>query len=323
VNDSIAAISLLFTDQVAIVNVNSGQVIQNVLVGVGPEGIKYYNGKIYVANTGFNGAGYDPGTISVIDAGTFLVIDTINVGLNPWDLDVDSQERLIVVCAGNYATVSGQMDIVNLNTGNVVNTVPFISSPTSVGINSLDQCYVGTFGSGVTVYNLITQSFERDESNPLPGGPGIDYDAQNNVYITDFNEDSVRVFSLSHQKIAAYGVGDGPASISIYDPSVTNIGFTNLTKPVNFELYQNYPNPFNPTTNIRFEISDFGFVSLNIYDLSGKLVRTLISETKRPDMYIVQWDGRDNTGRLLASGVYFYHLRVGGSSKINKMYLIR
>ena len=323
VNDSIAAVSLLFTDQVAIVNVNTGQVVQFVSVGSGPQGVKYYNGKIYVANSGFNGVGFDPGTVSVIDASSFNLIDTYNVGINPWDLDVDSQNHLIVVCAGDYASITGQMDIINLNIGNGTNVIPFATQLTSVGINKQDQCYIGTFGSGVMVYNLITQSFERNESNPLPGGPGIDFDQQDNVYITGFAQDSVRVFSPSHQKIAAYLVGDGPASIAIFDPSVTLIEPALAMKPEKFQVFQNYPNPFNPTTNIEFRISDFGFVELKIYDLTGRFVRTLVDEAMGPNTYMVQWDGRDSAGRSVASGIYLYRLRVGDYSEIQKMHLIR
>jgi hypothetical protein len=323
VNDSIAAVSLLFTNQVAIVNVNSGQVIQNVPVGVSPEGIKYYNGKIYVANSGFNGAGFDPGTVSVIDVLTFTVTDTLSVGVNPQDLDVDSQGRLVVVCTGDYSTVNGEMDIVNLNNGDVVLSVPFSSGITTVRINAQDQCYVGTSGSGLMVYNLISQSFERTESNPLPGGPGIDFDAQNNVYTTDFSEDSVRVFSPSHQKIAAYLVGDGPASICIYDPSVTNIELTNPAKPDNFILYQNYPNPFNPSTAIKYDLSEISLVHLDVFNLLGEKVRTLINEKQLQGSYSIEWNGRNDNGRIIPSGVYFYRLKIGDQYKIRQMRLIK
>lgn len=322
VNDSIAAVSLLFTDQLAIVNVNAGQVIQYVPVGTGPQGVKYYSGKIYVANSGFNGAGYDPGTVSVIDANSFNLIDTFNVGINPWDLDVDSQSHLAVVCAGDYVSINGEMDIINLNTGNGINTIPFGTQLTSVGINSQDQCYIGTYGAGVMVYDLITQSFERDESNPLPGGPGIDFDQQDNVYITGFAQDSVRVFSPSHQKITSYLVGDGPASIAIFDPPQTSVDPQVKEVPEKIWLFQNYPNPFNPSTNIEFRISEHGFVELDIFDLAGKRVRTLVDEIKGPGRYVVNWDGRDNGGRSSASGVYFYRLEVGEFIEIHKMHLI-
>lgn len=322
VNDSIAAVSLLFANQVAIVNVKSGQVIQNVGVGTGPQGVKYYNGRIYVANSGFNGPGYDPGTVSVIDAATYSVINTYNVGINPWEMDVDSQGHLIVACAGDYASVTGELDIIDLNSGNAIDAMSFASQLTSVGINSQDQCYIGTFGVGVMVYNLITQSFERDESNPLPGGPGIDFDQLDNVYLTGFDQDSVWVFSPAHQKIASYLVGDGPASIAMYDPSTTAIEPPIEARPQEFELFQNYPNPFNPTTAISWQLMVNSVIELSIFNLWGQRVRNLVNEKQTAGMHQVVWDGRDDYGRILPSGAYFYRLRAGDFSEIHKMLLI-
>ncbi|HFB68524.1 MAG TPA: hypothetical protein ENJ66_06145, partial [Calditrichae bacterium] len=94
VNDSIAVVSLLFTNQIAVVNLNTGQVVTTVSTGNGPEGIKYVNGKVYVANSGYNGQGYDPGTLTVIDATSWQVVDTISVGLNPQFIDVDANGQL-------------------------------------------------------------------------------------------------------------------------------------------------------------------------------------------------------------------------------------
>ncbi len=93
--------------------------------------------------------------------------------------------------------------------------------------------------------------------------------------------------------------------------------------PATFELDQNYPNPFNPSTNIRFRISEFGFVSLKIYDLSGKLIRGLVNENLTPGSYEMQWDGRNNAGIEMPSGVYFYRLQSGTRSSTRRMLLIR
>ncbi|RMI15254.1 MAG: T9SS C-terminal target domain-containing protein [Calditrichaeota bacterium] len=98
-----------------------------------------------------------------------------------------------------------------------------------------------------------------------------------------------------------------------------------------FVLEQNYPNPFNPTTNLRFRIPrfhrgglDFGFVRLEIYDVSGKIIRTLVSERLAPGNYEVQWDGTDEAGREVPAGIYFYRLKVGNNlSRARKMVLLK
>jgi hypothetical protein len=78
-------------------------------------------------------------------------------------------------------------------------------------------------------------------------------------------------------------------------------------------LQQNYPNPFNPSTKIGFRISEFGFVSLKIYDLLGKKIATLVNEEKSVGGYEIEFS-RDLIHQTLRSGVYFYQLRIGDPS---------
>jgi flagellar hook assembly protein FlgD len=79
-----------------------------------------------------------------------------------------------------------------------------------------------------------------------------------------------------------------------------------------YALRQNVPNPFNPATRIGFALPAGGQVSLKVYNLTGKLVRTLLDEPVAAGPGEVTWDGRDDAGRAVASGTYFYELRVDG-----------
>lgn len=88
--------------------------------------------------------------------------------------------------------------------------------------------------------------------------------------------------------------------------------------PVNFALYQNYPNPFNPTTTIRFTVRSSAFVVLSVYDLLGRLVKTLVDSRLAAGEHSVVFDGRG-----LASGVYFYRLTAGGLAQVRKMLLVK
>ena len=90
-----------------------------------------------------------------------------------------------------------------------------------------------------------------------------------------------------------------------------------------FSLYQNYPNPFNPSTQIKFSISETRFVELKVYDITGKLIQTLLNETKAPGSYDVRWDGTDQAGNEVGSGAYFYQLKGGNLVEVRKMLLIR
>ncbi len=90
-----------------------------------------------------------------------------------------------------------------------------------------------------------------------------------------------------------------------------------------FNLRQNFPNPFNPVTNIRFTIPEKCFVSLNVYDVSGRLVKTLVSKEIPANVYSINWDGTNREGQNVASGVYFYRIVAGSFIAAKKMVLIR
>ncbi len=94
-----------------------------------------------------------------------------------------------------------------------------------------------------------------------------------------------------------------------------------LSAPTVAALLQNYPNPFNPATAIAYEIpaNVSGRVTLSVYDLLGRQVRTLVDEEAVPGYFTVSWDGRDDAGRMTGSGVYIYMLRVGDFSAAKKM----
>ena len=95
----------------------------------------------------------------------------------------------------------------------------------------------------------------------------------------------------------------------------------------NFKLEQNYPNPFNPSTNIGFRISDFGFVTLKVYDILGNEVATLVNEELSPGEYEVEFSAESPKGagsiKYPASGIYFYQLSAGQFIQTKKMVLLR
>lgn len=113
----------------------------------------------------------------------------------------------------------------------------------------------------------------------------------------------------------------------IFVPSPTSISpyAFDGNQPKAFELYPNYPNPFNPQTNIPYDVpaKKATYVQLKIYDITGREIRLLVDRVQQAGHYEVQWDGKDKTGNEVASGIYFYQLRIKGSVITNKMALIR
>jgi C-terminal processing protease CtpA/Prc len=99
---------------------------------------------------------------------------------------------------------------------------------------------------------------------------------------------------------------------------------SNGTQPTQFELRQNYPNPFNPSTVITYQLPLNSKVRLEVYNIAGQLVRTLVDRRQQSaGAHTIAWDGRDESGRPLASGVYVYRLEAAGWVDSQKMILLR
>ncbi len=132
-----------------------------------------------------------------------------------------------------------------------------------------------------------------------------------------------------HYKVRAK---DSQAKLSVYSNSLAagkgpayklGLGALDAQLPQKFELFQNYPNPFNPSTTIRYALPTATYVVLEIYNLLGQEVRTLVSASMPAGYHDVNWDGKDRSGNLVPSGVYIYRIRTKEFSTANKMILVK
>jgi hypothetical protein len=94
-------------------------------------------------------------------------------------------------------------------------------------------------------------------------------------------------------------------------------------QPSEFVLYPNYPNPFNPETEIEYSLVKDGRVNLEIYNVLGQRVKTLVDEYQTTGDRLIHWDGKDENGNEVASGIYFYKIQVGDLVQTKKMILLR
>ena len=105
-----------------------------------------------------------------------------------------------------------------------------------------------------------------------------------------------------------------------FDPVGIEYGFI---IPVKLELFNNYPNPFNPDTNIAYSIKDAAKVTLEIYNIKGQLVKTLVNDVKGPGKYQAIWSGADEQNKPVSSGIYFYKIKAGTQESIKRMLLLK
>jgi len=106
-------------------------------------------------------------------------------------------------------------------------------------------------------------------------------------------------------------------------PPIVSVDDQVVSIPEDFHLFQNYPNPSNPSTTIRFSIVQPGNVSIKIYDVLGRKVKTLINEVKIIGTYSSTWNGNDNFGNKVSSGIYFYRMVSGTFIETKKMIFLK
>ncbi|MCP4582547.1 MAG: T9SS type A sorting domain-containing protein, partial [candidate division Zixibacteria bacterium] len=93
--------------------------------------------------------------------------------------------------------------------------------------------------------------------------------------------------------------------------------------PNKLSLSQNYPNPFNPTTNIGYQLPADSYVNLEVFDILGRKVRTLVDQTQAAGHWTISWDSRDSDNQPVSAGVYFYKLTTNNEQLIKKMILLK
>jgi hypothetical protein len=186
----------------------------------------------------------------------------------------------------------------------------------------------------------------------VPGGPGaiLDYDEQAQLLVRIFSElaqapvELAVWFSMYDQTylgvpddfrraFSCLGMhrldGTAKKAWALWRAVYQNAASVENRHPVfdspvkDFQLYANYPNPFNPVTFISYDLEDGGLVTLAVYDMTGRLVRNLAWEYQSAGNHIVQWDGTDECGTPVASGIYVYRLGTPQRYESRKMILMR
>jgi len=110
--------------------------------------------------------------------------------------------------------------------------------------------------------------------------------------------------------------------LPLQDMAVTNEAAGGLL-PTQFQLFQNYPNPFNPTTQINFNLPEKSKVTIQIYNVRGELISTLLNKEIEPGRHKIVWDGKNNRGVAVASGVYIYRVAAGKFKDARRMTLLK
>ncbi|MCH7681656.1 T9SS type A sorting domain-containing protein [candidate division KSB1 bacterium] len=267
-----------------------------------------------------NGSGFWPSQSEIVPLAietlhsNFVLANGVSGGMPPVvDITVTPQSPTIIPSGGAFLVFDLDLQN-NTNTEWIVNYWNKILTPLGEEVGP-----VGGFPIP-TIPLAAGGSFSTTLTLEIPGGvPPATYGFNWKVGI--FANGSVDVDGFNFTKNA------GPVSVARTASFNTEgwesiLGTQNLV-PEKFVLEQNYPNPFNPATTISYRLPIAENVSLMIYDLAGRQVRELVNENKEAGSYTVQWDGRNQTGQTVATGLYIYQIRAGQFNQNRKMLFMK
>ena len=206
------------------------------------------------------------------------------------------------IFAGTFGGESGVFRSTdNGDTWRQINTGLTNINVVALAINSSGDIFAGTFGGGV-----FRSPDNGDTWSPI------------NTGLTNTNVVALAINSSGDIFAGTFGGGvfRSVESTTAVEEIATRI-------PSSFALEQNYPNPFNPSTTIEYSVQKAGIVQIKIHNTLGQLVRTLVNESRPIGEYSTAWDGKNDSGRKVTSGTYFYRLQFGDFISIKKMLLIR
>ena len=269
------------------------------------------NDTIYAANI-------NNGKVSIINATNKSALSTVTtfnnlVGAGPHNTAL-SQDKKRLFVTDEIGSAPYLLKVWNITDRS--NPV-YVTSWQPTGITTAIVHNIETYGNfgviahytaGVRVINI------SDPDNPTEVAWYDTYPSNNN----ESYNGCWGVYMLPSGKIIA---SDRQTGLYVLKTNFPLTGVSNEVSnivPENYTLEQNFPNPFNPSTNLEFGIPELGYVSLKVYNASGKEVSTLVNEVKQPGNYSVKFNGAN-----LTSGIYFYTIKAGEFSSTKKMLLIK
>ncbi|HPM05227.1 MAG TPA: T9SS type A sorting domain-containing protein, partial [Candidatus Cloacimonas sp.] len=199
--------------------------------------------------------------------------------------------------------------------------------------------FTATLGSGLAVslkwtvesetdhlgYNLLRSETDQLEEaikiNPVLIDEGVNNGSAITYSYSDPEVEDNHIYYYWLESLTLSGVATlaGPVSVTLGDPGTPEIPVPGYST----HLMEAFPNPFNPNTNLRYAITEPGDVHISIYNLKGQLLRSYHNSYPEKGYYQVSWDGRDDHGNIMGSGVYLYKMQFGRYSATKKMILMK
>ena len=180
--------------------------------------------------------------------------------------------------------------------------------------------------AGLSNQFLLASNSEEEGKLHLAMASAGGFAGDGDVLRISFNVNSAEDFESVNLEFARVVINDKEITNNV-DRIVTSVGAETTSQiPDRFALLQNYPNPFNPTTTINYAIPQSHAnknVRLEVYNLLGQRIRTLVNEKRTAGYHSIQWDGKNDFGVQVSSGLFLYQLAAGSFVEAKKMLLLR
>jgi DNA/RNA endonuclease YhcR with UshA esterase domain len=220
-----------------------------------------------------------------------------------------------VVSSGNAidvtAVTTGALNVDSEGVESYEGTMVKIENATLMSINSYDATFDDGSGTCLVDDDIISANFFVNYNEGYLYAFGDTLRPGNKVDMIQ----GVFLYSFGTYKIEVRDASDYGSSVGV-DPDFVRI-------PLSYKLEQNFPNPFNPETRIYFEIPEAQQVKVVIYNMLGQKVRTLINEAYNPGFHVINWDGCDDGGNVVPTGLYIYRIKAGNFIASKKMMMMK
>jgi hypothetical protein len=265
---------------------------------------------------------YDDGELNGIEEGSLQMWKTNNSGADWQQIPITARDLAENWVEGELSSFSDFV-LTSGDTPLPVELTDFYAQSVSAGIELNWSTASEVDNAGFKVYRAVGDQSGFQGLTGLITGAGT----SNEPHTYSYLDTDVVTGELYRYKLSDINSETG---VETFHPEIAVIAGKGMVDPNNpipdvYALRQNHPNPFNPKTTIEFDVpvETYNYTSLRIYDVSGKLVKTLVDEPLEPGYHSVVWDGKDDNGKSVNSGVYIYKMRTEGYHKVRRCVMLK
>lgn len=305
-----------YTNKLYKIDLATEEIVAQTVVGEAPEGIEFYQDKVYVTCTGGYANDYVDSQVTVLSEDSLEIITTIPTSLNPQYIH-HYNDKLFVICTGNWANVTGEINIIDPATDSITSTLYIGGSIGKTAFINNRGYITDAMNAGIYVIDTENEIVLNDSTNPLtPGGSTIatngnsiafinaSWGSNGTLWITDNNLENGRSYELAL----------APTDVIFSTQVVSNSEYDAGEAPFTVNAY---PNPTSQGLNFSLKGNVRGENKVMIYNLKGQLVDSFKSTNQE-----FRWKNQANNDKY-ANGVYFYKIINANQSVTGKFIILK